>query len=173
MASYNRADGWALCRPFLRDPSDADSWRSYRCWGADAIAHLRGVFALIIEDGARDLVLGARDPLGVQPLFYSEVGRTLLLSPAIETLLAHPEVPAEINRALLVDYLTRCWPVNDETYFTRVRRVPPGYLMRIDASGRTLNRYWNPVSHGRPAVWTPDNQASERFEVLLEQAVSR
>jgi asparagine synthetase B (glutamine-hydrolysing) len=156
------------------DPSDADLvGHAYRSGGEDAIRQLRGVFALVIEDSARDLVVCARDPLGMHPLFYAEVGGALLLSPAVETLLGHPGVSADVNRALLVDYLTRRWPVNDETYFTHIRRVPPGHIMRIGRDVRQLYRYWNPLPAGRSFEWGPDGEVQERFDVLLERAVAR
>ena len=147
--------------------------QAYGRWGEDAIAHLKGTFALIIADPARDLLLCARDPLGIQPLFYAEVERRLLLSPAIETLLAQPGVSAELNRASLVDRLTRHWPANDETYFTRVRRVPPGHIMRVSGGDRRVYRYWNPVPADGAIEWIPDDEVQERFEALLRQAVAR
>ncbi|MGH7789268.1 MAG: asparagine synthase-related protein, partial [Candidatus Binatia bacterium] len=147
--------------------------QAYRRWGQDAIARLKGIFAVIIADRARDLLLCARDPLGIRPLFYAEVGQVLLLSPSIETLLAHPGVSSELNRACLVDRLTRHWPANDETYHTRVRRVPPGHVMRVSNHDRRADRYWNPVPATGPMAWIPDDEAPERFEALLRQAVAR
>src|SRR6478672_8128752 len=45
------------------EPSDAELiGRAYRRWGEDAIARLEGIFALIIADQARGLLLCARDP---------------------------------------------------------------------------------------------------------------
>jgi len=141
------------------EPTAADLVsQAYRRWGEDAIARLKGTFALIIADRTRDLLLCARDPLGIRPLFYAEVGRVLLLSPAIETLLAHPGVSTELNRACLVDRLTRHWPANDETYYSRVRRVPPGHIMRVSDHDRRVDRYWNPVPVSDPMEWIPDDE---------------
>lgn len=157
-----------------REPTAADLvGQAYRRWGEDAIARLKGVFALIIADRARDLLLCARDPLGIRPLFYADVGRVLLLSPSIETLLKQAGVSTELNRACLVDHLTKRWPANDETCFTHVRRVPPGHIMRVSGDGRRVYRYWNPVPADGVMEWIPDDEAQERFEALLAQAVAR
>jgi asparagine synthase (glutamine-hydrolysing) len=156
------------------EPKDADLvGEAYRRWGEDAIAHLKGVFALIIADRVRDLLLCARDPLGIRPLFYAEDERVLLLSPSIETLLEHPGVSAELNRACLVDRLMKRWPAGDETYFNRVRRVPPGHVMRLSGHDRRVYRYWNPLPTDGPMEWIPDDEAQERFDALLGQAVAR
>ena len=156
------------------EPTDADLvGQAYRRWGEDAIARLKGIFAVIIADPGRDLLLSARDPLGIHPLFYAEVDRALFLSPSIETLLARADVSKEINRACFVDYLTRRWPANQETYFTHVRRVPPGHIMRVSGNDRRVYRYWNPVPVDGRLEWIPDDEAQERFDLLLEQAVAR
>src|SRR4029077_14990061 len=63
---YNRAELVALfADQVVPEPSDADLvGHAYRCWGEGAFRKLKGIFALVIEDGDRDLLLCARDPLG-------------------------------------------------------------------------------------------------------------
>jgi len=157
-----------------REPTCADLvGQAYGRWGEDTIARLKGVFALIIADRSRDLLLCARDPLGIRPLFYAVVNRALLLSPSIETLLGQAGLSSELNRACLVDHLTKRWPANDETYFTRVRRVPPGHVMRVVGHDRRLYRYWSPVPADGLIEWIPDDEVQERFEALLGRAVAR
>jgi asparagine synthase (glutamine-hydrolysing) len=156
------------------DPTDADLLaQAYDRWGEDLVGRLRGIFALIVTDDARDLVLCARDPLGIRPLFYAEVGQTLLVSPSVETLLRHPGVSTELNRASLVARLTKRWPAMDETYFRHVRRVLPGHVLRVRGADRRVSRYWNPVPVDGPAAWIPDDEAPARFETALERAVAR
>jgi asparagine synthase (glutamine-hydrolysing) len=147
--------------------------QAYRCWGDDVVHHLKGIFTLVVWDPARDRLLCARDPLGLHPLFYADVGRTLLLSPSVETLLAHPDVSSELNRAGLVEHLTSRWPKGEETYFAHVRRLPPGHAMRVSAEGRAVWRYWTPVPFDRPIEWIPDDEAQGRVDALLEQTIER
>lgn len=155
-------------------PTGADLvGQAYRRWGEEAIARLKGVFAVIIADRTRDLLVCARDPLGIRPLFYAAVDRSLLLSPCIDTLLGHTAVSNELNRACLVDRLMKRWPANDETYFRQVRRVPPGHILRVSGQDRRVYRYWNPVPADVPMEWIPDDEAQERFDALLGQAVAR
>ena len=170
---YDRAALSELVGDLPREPSDADLvGEAYARWGEDMVGRLRGIFALVVVDDARDVVLCARDPLGIRPLFSAEVDRTLLLSPSIETLLEHPGVSRAINRASLVDRLTRIWPALDETCFAHVRRVPPGHILRIRGAERSMHRYWNPVPGDGPISWIPDGEAEQRFEALLGQAVA-
>ena len=147
--------------------------RAYERWGEDAIRRLKGIFSVVISDPSRDVLLCARDALGIRPLFYTQLDRAVLLSPAVETLLAQPGVSAELNRACLIDRLTARWPANQETYFARVHRVPPGHVMRISGADRRVYRYWSPLPAGEPVAWLADDEAQGRFEALLAQAVQR
>jgi asparagine synthetase B (glutamine-hydrolysing) len=146
---------------------------AYRAWGEAAVRRLRGVFALIIADTAREDLLCARDPAGVHPLFYVEVGRRILLSPSVAILLAEEGVSTELNRATLVARLTRRWLAPEETYFSSVRRVPAGHVVQVGRDGRRVYRYWTPVPVDRPIEWIPDDEAPERFEAALSQSIAR
>src|SRR5215813_9669764 len=44
--------------------------RSFRRWGVDAFRRLRGMFALAIWDNQQKRLILARDPLGINPLYY-------------------------------------------------------------------------------------------------------
>ena len=45
--------------------------------------------------------------------------------------------------------------------------------MRVNGHHRRVYRYWNPVPADGPIEWIPDDEAQERFEALLAQAVAR
>jgi len=172
---YNAAE---LHASFADSPPDGSGdahlvARAYRRWGEDALRRLKGVFALVVWDGARQTLVCARDPLGVHPLFYAETARSVLVSPSIETLVRAPGVSGVLNRAGLVDYLSRRWLKRDETCFADVRRVLPGHVVQIDAHGRRSHRYWDPLPPERTFEWIPDDEAQERFGPLLEQAIVR
>ena len=172
---YNRAELRACFADGRNpDPTDAEVVaQAYQAWGDSALPRLRGVFALIIWDTARDRLVCARDPLGMHPLFYAQAGRTLLLSPSIDRLRGYAGMPTEINRAVLAERLAGRWHRLDETYFTSVRRISPGLALRVDRDGHHLYRYWDPAPLDEPIEWVPDDEAEERFEALLAQAVGR
>jgi asparagine synthase (glutamine-hydrolysing) len=172
---YNRTElREQLAERLPPNPSDAELvGRAYQRWGEDAIARLQGIFALIIADRDRHRLLCARDPLGIRPLFYAEVDRSVLLSPAIDRLLGHPGVSSQINRACLVDHVTKRWPANQETFFTQVRRVPPGHILHISGEARQARRYWNPVPLDDEVRWIPTDEVQGRFDAALRQAIAR
>lgn len=168
---YNHAD---LSKYFSSSPTENDAAKvlnAYRRWGEDVLNNIKGIFALIIYDRTRDILLGARDPLGVYPLFYASIEGEWLFSTSIEALTQHPRVSAEVNRAALVDHLCHRWLDVEETLFKNVKRVPPGHVIRIDRS-KQVRRYWELPIPGAGVDWVREDEL-ERFDELLAQAVER
>lgn len=168
---YNRTE---LGEYFVGSSTENDAGivlQAYRRWGEDILHTIKGIFALIIHDRARDILLGARDPVGVYPLFYASVEGEWLFSPSIETLTEHPRVSAEVNRAALADHLCHRWPDVEETFFKNVKRVPPGHVIRVGRS-KQVRRYWELPIPGAGVDWVREDEL-ERFDELLDQAVER
>lgn len=146
---------------------------AYRRHGEEVLHRLQGNYAIAVWDSDRELLLCSRDAIGAQPLFYSDIAGSLLLSPSIESLLAHPRVSAEINRAGLVDRLGARWSNPEETDFVQVQRLPPGHVIRMDPSGRRIYRYWDVAGKGDTFEWIPDGEAQTRVDKVLENAIER
>jgi len=45
--------------------------QGYARWGHDVLDHLKGMFAFVIHDAAREELFFARDRLGIKPLYYT------------------------------------------------------------------------------------------------------
>ena len=82
---------------------------AYRRHGEGVVSRLSGRFALVLWDGEQDLVLCARDPLGVHPLFYAEVGDELRLSSSFEALRSSAGVSSELNRVVVAEQACLRW----------------------------------------------------------------
>jgi asparagine synthase (glutamine-hydrolysing) len=148
--------------------------RAYARWGEAALARIRGIFALVLWDTSGGELICARDPTGFHPLYYADSPQGLLISPSPTSLVSRPGVKGGLNRAGLVDYLARRWVEPEETYFSGVRRVPPGHLLRQGRDGRRgCRRYWRPAPYRDRIEWVPDAEVDERFAALLERAVRR
>jgi asparagine synthetase B (glutamine-hydrolysing) len=146
--------------------------RAYEERGPDVLGDLRGVFAAILYDADRDLLLAARDHLGISPLFTSEVDSSLVLSATVDGLLEHPAVQPALNRALLVDHVRHRYLDPGETHFEAVRRIPPGHALRIERGRSTVTRFWDPAPPGADVDWLTEAEA-EGFADVLDRAVDR
>ena len=136
------------------------------------LERVKGLFALIVWDGGKDLLLCARDPHGMHPCFYADDAGDLFLSASAEALARHPRIPGTVDRVAIADHLCHRWPKLESTYFDAVRRLPGGYALRIREGRRTVARYWDPIPPGRPIDYISEEEAG-RFTELLDQAVDR
>jgi asparagine synthase (glutamine-hydrolysing) len=145
---------------------------AYLRWGEGVLERVKGLFALIVWDGGKDLLLCARDPHGMHPCFYADAAGDLFLSASAEALARHPRIPGTVDRVAMADHLCHRWPSLESTYFEAVRRLPGGYALRVHEGKRTVARYWDPIPPGRPIDYISDEEAG-RFTELLDQAVNR
>src|SRR6266446_2216592 len=100
---------------------------------------------------------------------YGDSGHTLFISPSIDVLIRQPHVSGIVNRAALADYLLDRFPILDETFFSSVRRVPPGNVLRVVGEDRRTYRYWDPAPEGSITWIRPADLG--RFDELLDAAV--
>ena len=63
--------------------------------GPAALRRLNGMFAFVLLDTVEDKWLMARDPLGVKPLYFTELPDEIAFGSEPKALLAHPAVRAE------------------------------------------------------------------------------
>lgn len=120
---------------------------SYIEWGEDCLKELNGIFAFAIWDENKNQLFMARDPLGVKPLFYSQVGNHFLLGSEIKALLKHPELAPEVNNEGLCE-IFGLGPARSlgNAVFRNIREVPPGYYLLLKKTGVSIKKYWELIA---------------------------
>jgi asparagine synthase (glutamine-hydrolysing) len=109
----------------------------------------------------------ARDPFGVQPLFYARVAGGVIVSKSLEEILAHPEVPLDLDDRSIINYVEDGLCADPSaTVFAHVKRVPPGHRLHVRGGEVTVTRYWS-LPEPRP----PRRDAPERLEAALRAAI--
>jgi asparagine synthase (glutamine-hydrolysing) len=127
--------------------------KAFHHWGDTFVDHLHGMFAIAIaERDAGELVL-VRDRLGIKPLYTAQIDGRLRFASTLPALVAGGGVDTSIDRAALHHYLTFHSVVPaPRTILSGVRRVEPGTLVRVSASGRSrVTRYWRAAFRRNPA----------------------
>ncbi|MFA5138624.1 MAG: asparagine synthase (glutamine-hydrolyzing) [Elusimicrobiota bacterium] len=109
--------------------------------GAAALGRLEGMFAFALWDSAKHEMLLARDPLGVKPLYYSFDGSSLAFASELRSLAVF--LPGlGLDPAGVVDYLCYGYVHSPRTALLEAMKLPPGHLLRLNAHGLSLERYW-------------------------------
>jgi asparagine synthase (glutamine-hydrolysing) len=128
-----------------RGSSDTETLlEAYRQWGSACLGRLNGMFAFAIWDNAERRLFVARDRMGVKPLYYSwSDGRFVFASrpSAMSGLLAGGG--SEIDPQSLRVFLELGYIPAPLSFYRKVRKLPPGHSMTIDARGARAARYWD------------------------------
>ncbi len=111
----------------------------YEEYGEGMVARLRGMFAFAIWDRTRRRLLVARDHFGQKPLFYTERGGQLTFASEMKALLADDPSLAELSPFALDQYLTMRFVHPPETFFSRIRALPPAHYM-VWENGQSSDR---------------------------------
>ena len=119
---------------------------AYRAWGEGAFARLRGMFALGLWDAPRQILLLARDPLGIKPLYYFHNGGNFAFASEIRTLLQTGFAPRKLDPNGLLSYLEFGSVYEPWTIIDNVRSVPAGSIISFAGSKLSVREYWNPLS---------------------------
>lgn len=115
----------------------------YEEFGLSLFDRLEAQFAFALYDSRRRLLLLARDPAGIAPLFYAWRANTLLFASEIKALLEHPLVDRRIDLTGLDQVVTLPGPVSPHTLFAGVRSLVPGHYLLMRDGDPVDRAYWD------------------------------
>jgi asparagine synthase (glutamine-hydrolysing) len=136
------------------------------------VEDFNGQWAFALWDARRRRLLLSRDRLGVRPLFHARTSCGLVFGSEIKALLAHPDVPRELDLYGLDDVFTVWSTLAPRTVFRGVEELPPGHSMVVEADGRArLIRHWE-LDYPEAALASRDpDEAADELRALLVDAV--
>jgi asparagine synthase (glutamine-hydrolysing) len=145
----------------------------YEDLGTGLVHRLNGQFSFAIYDRRRRRLVLARDHVGITPLHYTVADGTLIFGSEIKALLAHPQVPREVDLTGLDQVLTLPGLVSPRTMFRGISSLLPGHLLILEEGRLRTERYWDldyPLAADLPAPQSPDHA---EHVARLEQALLR
>jgi len=106
---------------------------------------LNGMFAFVIYDQERRQLFGARDRVGIKPLYYYQQPEIFAFASELKALLALPVVEREVDTQSVFHYMTLLHVPGEPSIFRGIKRLPPGHWFKFDLSTRHLSvrPYWN------------------------------
>ena len=117
---------------------------AYLEWKEDCLQKFNGIYAFGIWDNCEKTLFFARDRIGVKPLFFTEKNGDFLFASEIKTLLAHPNITAQIDTQSISE-LMLVGPGRTPGYgvFCGIREVPAGWCGTYSKKdGLHLHQYW-------------------------------
>jgi len=140
----------------------------YEELGAGCVSELRGMFAFAIWDSRQEVLMLARDRVGIKPLYYWRNHRSLVFGSEIKSILADPEVECELDPAMIDRLLTFYYLPGEQTLFRNIRKLAPASYMLIKGGRSEIHTYWDLHFDTSPM---PLKEAESRLSSLLEESV--
>lgn len=138
-------------------------------WGEASLAKLDGIFAFALFDRLERVLYLVRDHVGVKPLYYQLREGTLFFASELLALFSGINPVPGQNQDDLDAYFTFNYLPAPRTGLEGVKQLEAGCLLRIDASGAKLSRYWLPPYRDELISWRPETV--ERFKEILFRSV--
>lgn len=138
-------------------------------WGIErALAEVNGMFAFAVWDAREQRCFLARDRVGEKPLYYGQLGRTLLFGSELKALRAHPDFTGGLDRDGLVQYLRFGHVPAPRSIYRDVRKLPPGTMAvaTVDGGINDPVPYWSAATAARAGNVHPFRQTHEADEVI-------
>lgn len=170
---YNKDE---LCREmshaghYLDAASDAEVvLHAYVCWGAESLNHLNGVFSFAVWNNNDKKLFVARDRIGVKPFFYKFSENTFIFASEIKTILAHPDVPAQID-SFGVAQLLLLGPgrMPGSGVFKGIKELKPGCYGEFCAGAWHQKQYWKLVDREHTETF---EETADHVRYLLMDAI--
>jgi len=156
-------------RPFRTQSDTEVILRAWEQWGEDCVERLRGMFAFVLWDRNSQTLFGARDRLGIKPLYYWAGADSFAFASELKALLACDWIPRRLDPVALEEYLRRRYVIGPRTILRDVRKLPPGHCFTLRNGELHIRRYWRlPPA---PPRGINETEAIEEFRALMDETV--
>lgn len=141
--------------------------RAYKKWGSDSCKHIFGDWSFAAWHIKEQRLFLARAHLGNTGLYYYFKPPLLVFSSNVKAVLAHPEVPCELNelhlaRRMIFDYSEETF---FQTYWADICFLPASQTVSITSAGKQIEKFWR--LDEAPAIRFKSDQ--DYLEGFLEQ----
>jgi len=152
-------------------------------WGEELLSELRGMFAFALLDLRKHfatvpVLLLARDPLGIKPLYYTQTDQGFAFASELRALLASGDATRKLSADALTSYLLFGSVSEPVSIVEGIFSLPPGHRLVLHIPDRRRSPrarpWWDPVRSSasrdpkRPRDFA---SASARVRTMLEDSV--
>lgn len=144
---------------------------AYDMWGVDCLSRFNGMFAFAIWDKARELLVLARDRLGIKPLYYCHRGQSLTFASTLRGV-ARLRGDCGLHREAFAGFFAFGYFPGRETALQGVEKLQPGHLAEFDPATDQLkvHEWWDARNH-IDTQSPPEEEALEALDFLVRDSV--
>ncbi|PKN88202.1 MAG: hypothetical protein CVU51_04465 [Deltaproteobacteria bacterium HGW-Deltaproteobacteria-1] len=147
-------------------------FRAYKKWGSESCKHIFGDWSFAAWHIREKRLFLARDHLGNTGLYYYFKPPLIVFASNVKAVLAHPEVPCELNEMHLAQRMVGDY--SDETFFQtywmNVNALPASHAITLTNTDRKIEKYWR-LDEASPIRFGSDKEYLEGFLEHYRRAV--
>jgi asparagine synthase (glutamine-hydrolysing) len=142
-------------------------------WGAAILQRLIGMFSFAILDQDKHVLVLARDPFAIKPLYYAQSHQRLVFASELTPLLTFPGIGRQADPQTLLEFLSGgMGDRSDKTFFQDIHQLPAAHYLSVACHSPGTaepTRYWE--LQRKPAERVSAKEASSHFRDLLEESI--
>jgi asparagine synthase (glutamine-hydrolysing) len=146
---YNYKDLTAILQAkghFFKTRSDCEVVvHLYEEYGTEFVEKLNGMFAFTLYDRRKQLLLIARDRVGIKPMYFYHDSKLFVFGSEIKGVLEANEVRTIEEENVLAEYLCFRYLANRRTFFSGIKSLDPGTYIELSPEGSKFVKYSSPV----------------------------
>lgn len=117
--------------------------RLYQKYGENFLDKLNGMFSFCIYDKKKDKFFCARDRFGKKPFYYYCKNGKFIYASEIKSILKLLDNTPKLNRIALEQYLTFWAPLNDNTFYNNIKKLPASHQLIFEKKQIRISRYFS------------------------------
>ncbi len=116
----------------------------YEQYGEAFLQHLNGMYALALWDANKELLIVARDRLGIKPVYYHLNDNTLLFATEAKALFQFQGLAPTLNKTAAALYLQLGYVPAPYSIFEGIQKLPVASYIKAGQGTFSIERYWKP-----------------------------
>jgi asparagine synthase (glutamine-hydrolysing) len=144
---------------------------SYEQWGVECFDRLRGVFSICIYDKSKELLILARDHLGIKTLYYYSDGDKFIFGSEIKAILCY-DIKRELDLNSFSIYLSLGYVSTNNTLIKNIKKIPPSSFLIFDLNEKDekIQNYWNIVFNKKKKK--NEHQIAKELKLLILESIN-
>jgi asparagine synthase (glutamine-hydrolysing) len=115
----------------------------YEEYGTELFNHLNGQFSIALWDNNKEILILARDRIGICPLFFTVLdNQSVVFGSEIKAIFRYPGIVRSIDPDSLRQMFSYWVTVPPRTIFKNISQIPPAHYIVIDSNGMQMQKYW-------------------------------
>ena len=146
--------------------------RSYEYYGTSCFEKFNGMFAISIYDKTKDIVILARDRLGVKPLYIYQKDSEIHFSSEIKSFFSFDSFDGAIDSQSIHNYMKFNYIPIPNTIYSFVKHIEPASFYEINTKTLEIKtvKYWK-ISNSKEHENLTEEESIDKIDEILTDAI--